>query len=329
MRVLTLYNPIVSDRPDDENTLQQIQEISYLDALGHTTSRDAICHRPDSVTKAVRRHRPDIVCNLVESFLGSDHYTYLVAEQLEILGIPYTGCGSEAIFLAGDKLRAKRLMEEHGVATPAFLDDGESDGVYIVKSATEHASFGIDHGSVVRGKKNARALMERKITEKGGSWFAETYIPGREVNVALLGMNGVPDVLPIAEILFERFDDTMPHIVDYAAKWEKSSHAYLHTPRAFLSAEKEAPLLAALRAIALQCWRIFNLSGYARVDFRIDKTGKPWVLEINDNPCLSVDAGFMAAAQQAGFSSETVIQRIIDEGLHAHYTRSAAYALCA
>jgi len=72
-------------------------------------------------------------------------------------------------------------------------------------------------------------------------------------------------------------------------------------------------LLGALKAFAIQCWQIFNLKGYARVDFRVDYGNHPYVLEINANPCLSPDAGFMAAAERAGLSMKDVVQRIIQE----------------
>jgi D-alanine-D-alanine ligase len=70
--------------------------------------------------------------------------------------------------------------------------------------------------------------------------------------------------------------------------------------------------LGRLRELARQCWQLFALRGYARVDFRVDPQGRPWVLEVNTNPCLSPDAGFLAAAAQAGLSPMDVIRRIVE-----------------
>ena len=67
--------------------------------------------------------------------------------------------------------------------------------------------------------------------------------------------------------------------------------------------------------MALRCWRLFKLSGYARVDFRVDSGNRPWVLEINANPCLSPDSGFFAAAARAGLSFREVVKRIVDDCL--------------
>ena len=55
-----------------------------------------------------------------------------------------------------------------------------------------------------------------------------------------------------------------------------------------------------MKAIALSCWKAFDLHGYARVDFRVDKDRNPFVLEVNTNPCLSKDAGFIAACRRGG-----------------------------
>ena len=66
-----------------------------------------------------------------------------------------------------------------------------------------------------------------------------------------------------------------------------------------------------LAALAFECWRLFGLRGYARVDFRVDREGRPWILEVNANPCLSADAGYMAAAAEAGLEPEEVVRRIL------------------
>ena len=99
--------------------------------------------------------------------------------------------------------------------------------------------------------------------------------------------------------------------VGYRAKWDEGSFEYGSTPRSFDFPPDDAALLATLKRLSLACWEIFGLRGYARVDFRVDAEGKPWVLEINTNPCLSPDAGFMAAAGRAGLSRNDVVRRII------------------
>ena len=104
-------------------------------------------------------------------------------------------------------------------------------------------------------------------------------------------------------------------IVDYKTKWDADSFEYNNTIRNFDFPEKDAKLISSLREIALRCWNLFSLRGYARVDFRVDNNGKPWVLEINSNPCLSPDAGFAAALKQAKIKYHDAIGFIIDNAM--------------
>ncbi len=125
----------------------------------------------------------------------------------------------------------------------------------------------------------------------------------------LQGEDGV-EVLPVAEIVFEGFPEGMSRVVGYEAKWHEDSFAYLHTVRSFPGREDEE-LLAEASRLALAAWPICGLSGYARVDLRLDEQGRPHILEVNANPCLSPGAGFLAAAAQAGLTPREVIGRIL------------------
>jgi len=183
----------------------------------------------------------------------------------------------------------------------------------------EHASLGLDDGSIV-GAADAASAIEARRAQHGGDWFAEAYVPGRELNVGLIAGPDGPRLLPVAEIRFDDFPPGKPRIVGYAAKWHTQSFEYRSTPRSF----RVEPVLAArVGAIALDCWRLFALSGYARVDFRIDAQGEPWVLEVNANPCLSPDAGFAAALAQAGIDYGVAVAALIDDALARRPPRPA------
>src|SRR5262249_28596630 len=139
----------------------------------------------------------------------------------------------------------------------------------------------------------------------GVECFAEEYIAGREFNLSLLTSqhgDGIPQILPPAEIDFSSFPTDRPRVVDYAAKWDERSFAFQNTPRRFDFQDADQPLLDILKTLAIECWKLFDLRGYARVDFRVDREGRPWILEVNTNPCLSPDAGFAAALAQANIS---------------------------
>ena len=118
----------------------------------------------------------------------------------------------------------------------------------------------------------------------------------------------------MAEILFLDHDDR-PKIVGYAEKWAEGSDAYANTPRRFATDAADAPLRAELARLALVAWQLFGLRGYARVDFRVDAAGKPYILEANANPCLSADAGFCAAAAEAGMTQADIVAHLIETAL--------------
>jgi D-alanine-D-alanine ligase len=154
-------------------------------------------------------------------------------------------------------------------------------------------------------------ILEDRAPDLGRACFAEVFIPGREFNLSLLNGPSGPEILPPAEIMFEDFGAEKLPIVGYRAKWDTESYEYHHTPRRFAFPPEDAVLLNRLQSIAVRCWEIFGLNGYARVDFRVDVQGRPWVLEINSNPCLSPDAGFAAAVSQAGLTYNEAIERIV------------------
>jgi D-alanine-D-alanine ligase len=90
----------------------------------------------------------------------------------------------------------------------------------------------------------------------------------------------------------------------------------LNTRRCFDIPAADREKMQLMQDLAEQCWKIFGLAGYARVDFRTDEAGNPFVIDINPNPCIAEDSGFMAAARAGGLSSQDVIKRILDAGLN-------------
>ncbi|WP_264210745.1 D-alanine--D-alanine ligase family protein [Leisingera thetidis] len=300
------------DDPDERDTRDTAEAIrAALSRRGFDARLAHVSGRPSTLPWAVG-DRPGLVFNMVEAI---DRDMQRAAEVLPLLeedGIPYTGCSSAAQLAALSKTAQKRLMARHGLPTPAWPQSGPAlaklDRV-IVKSVTEHASLGIDPQSVVPG---ARAVKEiaRREARFGGRFFAEEYIPGREFNLSLLEFGEDVKVLPPAEILFQDFTPDAPRIVDYAAKWDETAHSYHHTPRQFTFPNSDNALLGLLADLARRTWEVFGLSGYARVDFRVDAGGRPWILEVNTNPCLAPDAGFAAAAEQTGMGYDALIAHL-------------------
>jgi D-alanine-D-alanine ligase len=138
-------------------------------------------------------------------------------------------------------------------------------------------------------------------------------VEGREFNLSVLAGPDGPEVLPAAEIDFSAFPPGKPRIVGQRAKWAEASFEFQKTPRRFDFTPGDASLLNQLRRLAREAWQLFALGGYARVDFRVDDAGQPWILEINANPCLSPDAGFAGALVQASIPFSQAVARILED----------------
>ncbi|HET6630516.1 MAG TPA: hypothetical protein VFG91_12135 [Woeseiaceae bacterium] len=305
-------------RADELDALVQVREVEQaLRRLGVPVAVQAIGLDLEAGLQGLRRHQPACVFNLVESLGGRGELIGTVPKLLAHAGIPFTGSGGDALHLTSHKTAAKRQMAAYGIATADWFTAGERPGDghdrWIVKSLWEHASFGIDDSSVVTGRAAARETMAQRARQLGGHWFAERYLEGRELNVSLLERNGRPEVLPLAEMTFVGYAKSKPRIVGYSAKWDASAAEYNATQRVY---PRLAPgLEQAIRRAALDCWSLFGLRGYARVDIRLDEQERPVVLEVNANPCLSHDAGFAAAAAEAGLSHDHLIETILDAAL--------------
>ncbi len=317
-RVLVLHSDVAPDAPPDElDTLYQAESIeAALCERGLEATRAAFVRDEASLAQLVRRHAPDVIFNLVEAVDGSGKLAVGVPGMLTRIGVDYTGADERALTITGDKPRAKGVLRGAGLPTSDWGEPPDFEGIredarLIVKSALEDCSLGLDDASVVRGIEAARARAEFCTRKYGGRWFAESYIEGREFNIAVLQSQNGPCVLPLAEMTFQEWQPGRPRIVGYKAKWDDDSFESTRTVRGF-GIEEENPVLAdRLRDLAAAAWNLFSLTGYARVDFRVNEENEPLILEINPNPCLSPDAGFAAAAARVGISYPELVERIV------------------
>jgi D-alanine-D-alanine ligase len=292
-----------------------------LSALGHEPLAMSLSLNLTETIDTLAALKPAFVFNLVEAIEGKGILAHLSPLILENMKIPYTGAKAEATFLTSSKIVAKTILRANGIATPDWFSAAiarplqKAESGYIIKSSGEHASLGLDDKSLFFTTE-AELLPEliAGLQERlGGSCFAEVFIEGREIYVSLLAGDKGPEVLPTMEILFSEYPQDKIKVLCYRAKWEEDSFEYKHTPRTFEFPSYDKALIGEMQDIALRCWDIFNLRGYARVDFRVDKAGRPWVLEVNTNPCLSPDGGFVAAASKIGLDYPGLIERIVKD----------------
>jgi D-alanine-D-alanine ligase len=332
MKIVVLHDSVGETATQDElDTLVQQKVVSdALSDLGHQPVAVPFSFDITGVMNALRNFKPDLVFNLVESVAGQGPFVCMAPAILDSLRLPYTGSHTDTVFLTSNKIAAKRILKASGISTPPWLSADQTssglnacEGPFIIKSLWEHASIGLGQGSVVHAESlsHLRREMDRRREQLRGECFAEAYIEGREFNLSLLASGRGPEVLPPAEIQFVSFPLGTARIVDYDAKWNSDSFAYHHTPRSFDFPDEDKTLLRQLTSIARKCWDIFALRGYGRVDFRVDAQGNPWVLEVNANPCISPDSGFVAAAERRGLRFSEIIERILGDALAAPTVR--------
>lgn len=322
------YVPILhaatQDRPDEIDTVLAAEAVTAaLMARGYAT--DIVALGPDlAAIDALPASRPHAVFNLVDAVRGDGRLAPMVPARLDALGLVYTGAGTGAWLDTLSKIGTKLRLAHAGLPTPLWSSDGRNldpDVTVIVKPVWEHGSLGMDESCVMRGAEAAQAIVARDVQWKTNH-FAEVFVEGREFNVSLLEIENGVAVLPIAEILFEGFEANAARIVGYDAKWTPDSAAFVNTPRLFGMEHSESGLATALADLSRSCWSLFGVAGYARVDFRVTPDGRPFILEVNMNPCLTPDAGFAAAAREAGIAYDDLIETIA-EAPQARFRASA------
>ena len=187
----------------------------------------------------------------------------------------------------------------------------------MIKAISEHASVGLDEHSLVTvtGESELRSRLQEFQRDPAASLFRRTIHRRTRVQHLAAGQCGGCQVLPPAEIDFSTFPAGKPRLVGYRAKWDPTTFEFHNTPRRFGFPPQDGPLVERIGELARACWDLFGLGGYVRVDFRVDPDGQPWILEVNTNPCLSPDAGFAAALQQAGIGCDEAVARILNDAL--------------
>lgn len=278
----------------------------------------------EGLVERLERAHADVVFNLVES-LGNDYgREWEVPCLLGRHGLPYTGNGPVPLRLGRAKDGARRLLRRAGVRIPSGLT--VRDAVRLrasrlgalplpafVKPARVDGSIGIDAGSLCG---DLDALVER-VTHLAqhlpGPFLVEEYLPGREINVSLFPSLDDVEVLEVAvtEVDFSALAPELPRFVTYDGKWNPTSAEYASRS---VPASLEPALREEVEALARRAFCALGGSGYGRVDLRLDRAGRPCVIDVNPNNDLSPEAGLTLAAASVGIPYEQLIGRIVRHG---------------
>ncbi|HTJ47248.1 MAG TPA: hypothetical protein VL463_34340, partial [Kofleriaceae bacterium] len=267
--------------------------------------------------RGLERRKPDLIFNLLEEFGDDPGGNIGVCGLLDLLGIPYTGCGPGDYYLGQDKALAKRLLAFEGILFPRFAvfhrDKGFETGGNLrmplfVKPVAMDSSIGIGKKSMVR---DSNQLMKRVLSiheELGDAALAEEYIEGREFYVGVIGNNDA-QALPPIELDYSGVPDGAAKIYGEKEKWEEGTKEYdAVKPR--VADDLPDELRAKLHKVSLDAYRALRVRDYGRVDLRVAETGDIYVLEVNASCYLEEHDEFSMAARAAGIEYVDLIDRI-------------------
>jgi len=314
--------------PDDEDVIVEVIAVEgSLKRLGHTPSRIYVEDDIAPVVEWARGHPDGVIFNLCESFRGSNLAHMNMPALLELLGTAYTGSGPLTCGLTTHKSLAKALLAGLGLPVPrGFLADrgGSPDRVrqlagehrleppVIVKPAFEDASVGIDEASVVDDEAALLARIAYVHERYGQNALVEQYIEGREINSAIIG-NSPPVALPLSEIVFD-YPKGKRRVVGYRSKWVHDSFEYRNT-NGVCPADVDPATAQRIKDLAVAAYQATGCRDYARVDFRLDEAGQPWILEVNANPDITDGAGLARAARNSSYGYDGLIKVVIEQTL--------------
>lgn len=329
-RILTLVHRHLVP-PDDTTGIDTVHapwkmEFDVIETLretGHEVHPLGIQDDLGIIRTTIYEWKPTIVFNLLESFDDVTTFDMNVVSYLELLKVPYTGCNPRGLLLARDKALSKKLLAYHRIPVPEFAVFRRNRAVrvparlgfpLIVKSLTYEASVGISQASVVADEERLRKRVEFIHKSLGTDAIAERYIDGRELYVGIIG-NDRLRVFPVWEMHFQKMieGDNWP-IATERVKW---STTYQQKHGIMTDQAKDLPdaTVQAIHRICRRVYRTLNLTGYARIDLRMDAAGKFYVLEANPNPQLAYGEDFAESAERAGLSYEALLERIVSLGL--------------
>jgi len=325
MKVAVVYNKPDEGKLDSVDILDQLGLVTGgIAALGYESREFPVEGKKDAFVKLVKdvnAFAPDVIFNLFEGLQDDPRFQPVLASFYEIAGIPYTGAFYEGLLKTTDKILTKSVLDANNLPTPrwqAFYGDLGAVRVpspWILKPSWEDGSVGITDNSVISSK----PVLFQKLplmyeTHRKRPLLIESYIDGREFNIPLYQhADGKVELLPPSEILFDCWPAGKPKIMNYNSKWEEESFEYENTQRSY---ECQNAPVELMQELALKCWNIFDLRGYARVDMRLAASGEVWIIEINANPCITPTSGYIGAVEEAGYTPTDFVREMLGVALN-------------
>lgn len=330
MKVLALFDLPRPVQPDEEFTVEVLREkedrpteadvITCLTKLGHEVATLPVYDNVLGVVERIRAFAPDVVFNLCESFFNERSNEPNIPALLELLKVPYTGAGPEALLLCKDKALAKTILVYHHVRIPRFVVSHKRRPLRrlrrfsfpaFVKPLGEESSDGIAKASFARTEDEAIERARFLHEKLGREVMIEEYIEGRELYVSVIG-NRKLTVFPPRELFFGKMPESEPRFATFKAKWDDAyrlnwgiHNGPIDPPLTETSAKK-------LDELAKRVYSLLKIGGFGRLDLRLMPSGEFVFIEANPNPSLAQEDDFAQSAAAAGVDYESLLKRIID-----------------
>ena len=296
--------------------------ISTLTALGHEVKALGVHDDLGEIRRLATEWKPHIAFNLLEGFDDITIFDQNVVSHLELLKLAYTGCNPRGLLMARDKSLSKKLLAYHRIPVPEFevfrigrpiRRPKRLEFPLIVKSLTQEASIGISQASVVDSDEKLKERVTFIHESIRTAAIAERYIDGRELYVGIIG-NQTLQALPVWELFFTNMPEGAKRIATDRVKWSvkyQKKYGIDSGP----AKDLQETLSEEIQHICKRAYRALELSGYARIDLRMDEAGHVWVLEANPNPQIAKGEDFAESAAKVGIGYEALLQRILNLGL--------------
>lgn len=293
-----------------------------LHNLGHEVIPVAVADELKPIRTAIDEHRPHVAFNLLMHFHDAGIYDSAVVAWLELKKQRYTGCNPRGLLKANDKALAKKILHYHRIRAPRFfvvqrgkvpkrLPKGLRWPLF-VKSRSEHSSTGISQASIVHDLDQLKARVAYVHEHVGTAALCEEYIEGRELTIGVLGNKRV-EVSPVWEIFMDDLPSGVANITTSRVKWD---HAYQKKIglRTGPAVDLDEASVERIQKTARRIHRALGLSGYVRIDMRMDADGQVWILEANPNPDLCFGEDFAESFEQRGYSYPELLSKILRLG---------------
>jgi len=327
LRILALFDgmtPAAADealaktKTEKEILKDEANLIGHLENLGHEVMTIAVHDELDEFLKTLGEKKPNLVFNLCEAYQGDRKYEPHVAGLVEMMGIPITGSGLEALSLCKDKGLTKKILSYHGIRVPEFEVSRRSRPIRslknfpypaFIKPLGLEASEGIAQLSFADNEEDALKRVEFIHRKMEVDAIIEEFIDGRELYVGVLG-NEKLTAFPPRELFFDETPEGEFKFATFKAKWD-TNYRKRWGIRTGKPKSIDQKVMDDLLETAKKIYRLLHMRGYGRIDFRLKPNGEFVFLEANPNPSIAESEDLALAAKEGGVDYSELLDKVI------------------